>query len=85
MAINESEETKKLREQLHDTLYWEMCRNCPRAKHCHEECEECDEFMDAFDKQCKKHNCEEPTMTNEEWDKYFKEHYIVINKESEVD
>ena len=26
------------------TLYTEMCRACPNARKCHEECETCEEF-----------------------------------------
>ena len=52
-------EREKIRETIHDNLYWEMCRCCPRAKHCHEECEECDDFTNELYKQYKAHNVNE--------------------------
>ena len=31
---------------LKDKLYAKMCANCPKEKHCHDECEFCDDFID---------------------------------------
>ena len=57
---------EKLREQIHDTLYWEMCRDCPRAKYCHEECEECDDFVNELYRQYKKYGVNEDYEEPEE-------------------
>lgn len=29
-----------------EELYEKMCKTCPRAVQCHEECVECDEFLE---------------------------------------
>lgn len=31
--------------------YFEMCRYCPKAKQCHEECETCDDYEEQVKKQ----------------------------------
>ena len=31
-------------------LYWHMCRECPNARKCHEECETCDEYEEELEK-----------------------------------
>ena len=58
MAIKS--EREKLREAIADNLYWEMCRNCPNAKRCHEDCEECDEYAKELYKQLKACKVNEP-------------------------
>ena len=32
-----------------EQAYELMCMDCPNAKRCHEECEVCDEFLEATD------------------------------------
>lgn len=32
-----------------EQAYELMCMDCPNAKHCHEECEVCDDFLEATD------------------------------------
>ena len=32
-----------------ETVYNIMCTNCPDAKKCHDECTECDEFLDVVE------------------------------------
>lgn len=44
----------KLRDKIEQDLYCEMCRCCPRAKKCHEECENCEEYETELEKQLKK-------------------------------
>lgn len=34
---------------IYNQLYHEMCIGCPKEKICHEECTNCDEFMERFD------------------------------------
>ena len=46
----EVEDMDKKLEQLEDKLYWVMCRNCPNARKCHEECETCEEFDKELDR-----------------------------------
>lgn len=35
-------------EELELKIYEKMCKSCPYAKKCHEECEYCDEFLDEY-------------------------------------
>ena len=35
---------------LYEKLYWEMCRDCPNARRCHEQCEECEEFQEELER-----------------------------------
>lgn len=51
---------ERLREAIADNLYWEMCRCCPNAKKCHEECENCDEFENELYKQLNACKVNEP-------------------------
>lgn len=44
----------KLRDKIEQDLYCETCRCCPRAKQCHEECENCEEYETELEKQLKK-------------------------------
>ena len=34
---------------LRQELYENLCANCPQARHCHEECEECDYFVEKLE------------------------------------
>ena len=34
-------------------LYSEMCANCPYAKKCHEDCENCDDFEEELERRMK--------------------------------
>lgn len=45
---------EELREMIEDNLHWEMCRCCPNAKKCHEECDNCDDYEDKLEKQLRK-------------------------------
>ena len=36
-------------EEIYSELYSKMCTNCQYAKKCHEECEECDDFLGAYE------------------------------------
>lgn len=35
---------------LYEKLYWQMCRSCPNAWKCHEQCEECDDFQEELER-----------------------------------
>ena len=41
--------------QCRETVYRNMCRCCPNAKHCHDYCEECDEFNEELEKEMNKY------------------------------
>lgn len=40
----------------YEELYEKMCRACPYAKKCHEECEECEQFTTILEKENPKHD-----------------------------
>lgn len=37
-------------DKLYDKLYQIMCKDCPGAVHCHNVCEECDEFQEELER-----------------------------------
>lgn len=60
---------EKLRDKLRQDLYQEMCNGCTKEKYCHEECENCDDYLEAEEKLFKKHHCEELYLSYKEWQK----------------
>lgn len=42
-----------------EQAYELMCMDCPNANRCHEECEVCDEFLEATDPDAPKYQCVE--------------------------
>ena len=36
-------------EEIEMLLSERLCKSCPNAKKCHDECEYCDEFLDQFE------------------------------------
>ena len=49
---------EKLYEEIKWNVYKEMCCGCPNAKRCHDECEECDDYYENVNKECKRYGFE---------------------------
>lgn len=40
-----------MNEKLEERIYELLCKNCPKAKQCHEECDYCDKFYEEYYKE----------------------------------
>ena len=45
---------KKIREIIEDNIYQEYCKYCSRQKECHDNCENCDDYYSALEKELNK-------------------------------
>ena len=48
-----------IKDTIKENVYMEMCRYCPRAKECHDNCCECDDYHEQVKQELKKYGINE--------------------------